>query len=451
MSAVHTTPKTWVPERRIVKASCRFDDASPDGPWRRFDALFSKGGNVQSYILGGRTVREYRPLGEVEDSVGSGPGAPITLRHPPNNLRSDTALGHARGSVLDVSMHTDGVHSAGSFVAWDEDLLKFIDARIDSGDMPQFSVGYTIKVDPTPGISPDGERYDQIQRKIRWNHGAVLERGNAETAEILTERADAEKAGQICDDLRPMLEARKIERKVWVDLGAWTRHDGGLLIPADLAPTTPTRTDQRITMTKIKIDGAEHEVPGPVAAHIERLDAKATEDAKTIATLEGEIKTRTDAAETMISRADADAEVAAAGTAYGEAIELCQLAHGAEWRKGLRKVARKDSDGAEIAPTLADLQSHAIKGAFGERADTITQRIDSASDSDSVRAVYVLEARDLLERRDSKATEVKKTIAKKNAEAEKRSDAQDPLVKAALAAKARESNYIGGPRQEKAQ
>jgi hypothetical protein len=45
------------------------------------------------------------------------------------------------------------------------------------GERRDTSAGYTCEVDPTPGVSPEGEPYDGIQRRIRFNHVALGPRG----------------------------------------------------------------------------------------------------------------------------------------------------------------------------------------------------------------------------------------------------------------------------------
>ena len=39
--------------------------------------------------------------------------------------------------------------------------------KIQRGDASEVSAGYKVEFDPTPGVTPDGESYDGIQRNIR--------------------------------------------------------------------------------------------------------------------------------------------------------------------------------------------------------------------------------------------------------------------------------------------
>ena len=45
--------------------------------------------------------------------------------------------------------------------------------------MRELSLAYTFEPDFTPGETPDGEKYDYVQRKIRANHLALVETGRA--------------------------------------------------------------------------------------------------------------------------------------------------------------------------------------------------------------------------------------------------------------------------------
>jgi hypothetical protein len=117
------------------------------------------------YSDGAKEWREYRPPEEVfsEDALETLKGAPLTVGHPgkvtPENW-SAFAKGHVR----------DDVKKDGKFV---QATIRVADAAtikaIESGALKELSCGYTADVDEEPGEA-DGERYDAIQRNIRYNH-----------------------------------------------------------------------------------------------------------------------------------------------------------------------------------------------------------------------------------------------------------------------------------------
>ncbi|MFR1027724.1 MAG: DUF2213 domain-containing protein [Parasutterella sp.] len=74
---------------------------------------------------------------------------------------------------------TDGAFEApflvNSLHIYDQDARS----RIEDGSMRELSLAYTFEPDFTPGETPDGEKYDYVQRKIRANHPALVETGRA--------------------------------------------------------------------------------------------------------------------------------------------------------------------------------------------------------------------------------------------------------------------------------
>ena len=117
-------------------------------------------------------VRVYRPPEEVFDpaSLASFAGKPLTLDHPPamvdsGNWRS-VAVGHSGGAV-----ERDGDHVAADLVLTDAAAVS----RAEAGS--ELSNGYWADFDFTPGLTPEGEPYDALQRNIRGNHIALVDRG----------------------------------------------------------------------------------------------------------------------------------------------------------------------------------------------------------------------------------------------------------------------------------
>jgi hypothetical protein len=120
-------------------------------------------------------VRVYRSEEEVfsDLSLISFSNKPITNGHPPVLVNASNAkeysVGHAGPTVT----------RDGCFAKSD---LFIIDAKsiqdIESGKA-ELSNGYTADIDWTPGVSLDGEQYDAVQRNIKGNHIAIVERGRA--------------------------------------------------------------------------------------------------------------------------------------------------------------------------------------------------------------------------------------------------------------------------------
>ena len=117
-------------------------------------------------------VKLYRPPDEVfhMDSLSSFAGVPVTLDHPADGLvTADTWKAHSVGEVRSVSSR-DGRFMEGIICIRDSKAIE----AIDSGKR-ELSNGYTYSLDMTPGVSPEGQAYDGIQRNIRGNHVAIVD------------------------------------------------------------------------------------------------------------------------------------------------------------------------------------------------------------------------------------------------------------------------------------
>lgn len=126
---------------------------------------------------------EYRPPEAVfaPEALAALRAAPVTVDHPIRDglptVRTDTwravAVGHTGD---DVRPSEDRRMVEGSVVVQDAAVVKRIRA---DGWRPQVSIGYDVEVDETPGVTPEGERYDVVQRRIMPNHVALVDRGRA--------------------------------------------------------------------------------------------------------------------------------------------------------------------------------------------------------------------------------------------------------------------------------
>ena len=201
----------------------------------------------------GSQVREYRPPEEVSnpESLSTFGMTPVTYDHPPSLLDSTNT------KLYQTGYSGSKVHYSNGFV---EVCLTITDAdsieKINRGDATELSAGYKVDYDPTPGVTPEGEAYDGIQRNIRVNHIAVVPRGRAgPEVRLLLDRMDAADAVAIDPDF-PLV--RPVQ-----------------------SPTNPSPR-----MATVKLDGLEIELPSDAATAVQsyvrdlerRVDAaKATE------------------------------------------------------------------------------------------------------------------------------------------------------------------------------
>jgi len=153
----------------------KFESTPQDG--MRVDAALTRGDAVFEYRQpDGSVIREFRPLSEVShaDSLATLRSAPVTLGHPPGKVTRKNYRSFAVGQ-LDGGARMDADHVVGELVIQADDAL----AAIETGNAREVSCGYTCKIDPTPGVTASGERYDCVQTGIVYNHIAIVAQGRA--------------------------------------------------------------------------------------------------------------------------------------------------------------------------------------------------------------------------------------------------------------------------------
>lgn len=136
---------------------------------------------IQDYLAselglpGTGIVRVYRPPEEVfdEKSLAGYDGADITLHHPKGLVTADNYKATSVGVVRGKGVRDDDYVQCDLIVK----DAKAIDA-VNSGKC-ELSVGYTAIYDHAPGTCPDGKPYDYVQREIKVNHVAIVDRARA--------------------------------------------------------------------------------------------------------------------------------------------------------------------------------------------------------------------------------------------------------------------------------
>jgi hypothetical protein len=121
-----------------------------------------------------QVVKVYRPEEEVfaEDSVASFLMKPVTNDHPSEPVTAANWRDHAKG-VVGKALR-DGDHLAFDIVLMDKPTI----ADVEAGKR-ELSNGYASLIDVEDGETEAGDHYDAVQRQIRGNHVAVVDRGRA--------------------------------------------------------------------------------------------------------------------------------------------------------------------------------------------------------------------------------------------------------------------------------
>lgn len=121
------------------------------------------------------TVNVYRPPEEVfkTDSLASYAFKPVTVDHPMDGVSADNwrqlAVGNVGGDVV-----RDGGFVRVPLVVMDATAIK----TIEDGKR-ELSMGYECRLEFVDGVTPEGEAYQAVQRDIRINHAAIVDRGRA--------------------------------------------------------------------------------------------------------------------------------------------------------------------------------------------------------------------------------------------------------------------------------
>jgi len=219
----------------------------------------------------GTERRELRPAEEVfhADSLATLAGAPVTDLHPvgmvgPQNWRK-LSVGHVGEHV-----EQDGRFVSAKLAIQDATAIE----AVDRGDRSELSCGYSCRTDETPGEF-EGQRYDAIQRAIRYNHVALGPSG----------------WGRAGNEVALRLDSKTGACQVWED---------------EPAASPPRRREEK-TMAKIRIDGIEYEADSPALEQaIAKWDAKRDTEIATLTKERDEIQAKHDAANAELAKARED-------------------------------------------------------------------------------------------------------------------------------------------------
>jgi hypothetical protein len=123
-----------------------------------------------------RIVKVYRPPDEVfnSDSLTSYDGVDITINHPDGLVNSKNFKKVSVGFIRGDGRRTDDDHVQCDHIIKAQEAID----AINSGKC-ELSAGYKAVYDHSPGVTSDGEEYEYIQRQIRINHVAIVDRARA--------------------------------------------------------------------------------------------------------------------------------------------------------------------------------------------------------------------------------------------------------------------------------
>lgn len=232
-------------------------------------------GVLKYYKPDGSVFKELRLPEEVfdQDSMNTLGGVPVTNRHPSKLVDKENAKKFMVGFTSDHIEKVDEKYLNTSVTITDSKLIE----EIEKGGLREVSCGYTCELDMSPGIY-EGEKYDAIQRNIKYNHLAIVDRGRA--GPMVKLHMDASDAVYNGTDLKLDFVREDIN----------SLSEGGI-------------------MAKMKLGAAEYEVDAGVAqafdsalkdAEKKGYDSAVSEEMKKKADKETEVKKSMDALEAKV-------------------------------------------------------------------------------------------------------------------------------------------------------
>lgn len=253
---------------------------TPEGFLRDSPVLARSG--VQEYRRSDGTVqREYRPPGVVfhADVLAMVRGLPIIEDHAAL-ITSANSRQHVIGTVL-----SEGRADAATMSA---DIIIHDPTPVSKGKK-ELSLAYHVRLDETPGTTPEGEPYDvSVTAITRMDHLAVVPKGRAGVARLNLDASDAvsttEEEGGMPDNLVAV------------------RLDG-------IAYQVPPEVERAVTKAQADLAAATTRAD---TAEAERDAEKARADAATASVAQA----RTDAAAEARARIGLEAQAKAAGVAF---------------------------------------------------------------------------------------------------------------------------------------
>lgn len=205
-------------------------------------------------------VKVYRPADQVfsKDSMGSYAHKPVTNDHPDQAVSAENWKDLAVGSIGD-EIARDGDFVRIPLVVMDAAAIKLVE-----DGKRELSAGYTCDLAWEAGTTPQGEKYDAIQKDIRINHVAIVQNGRAGSKARIGDGAFSWGVSPVSDHTPPK-EKEMTLKTVTVD--------GIPVEVTDQGATVIATLQQRLVDAANKMSAAD-------AAHVAAIAAKDTELAK---------------------------------------------------------------------------------------------------------------------------------------------------------------------------
>lgn len=173
---------------------------------------------IQQYLAseldepGNRAINVYRPPEEVfsTDSLNTYNVVDITLNHPESLIDSSSYKQKTVGVVVGPAVR-DGDYVLCDLIIKDAEAIK----AIESGKV-ELSAGYIANYEKKEGVTEDGEPYEFIQRDIKINHVALVDRARAGRSARIFDENKGKKMSKIVLDSGRSIEIDNEEKAAMV-------------------------------------------------------------------------------------------------------------------------------------------------------------------------------------------------------------------------------------------
>jgi hypothetical protein len=311
---------------------------------------------IQEYRRADGTIqRELRLPEEVfhPDALASAKGKPISVDHADGKVTKKNAHRVTIGTMLDA-LKQDGDNVRADIVIHSPDAI---------GERRQLSLGYTAKLDETPGVHPIYGHFDAVQRGITINHLSVVK--SARAGPIARLNLDGN------EDFSTPQEHAPMTVKVKLDSGI--EYDAVPEVAAELAKLRADASStaeqlKTIPQLQAKVDALEAETKG-FGAKLEAAKAEGKVQAEARAKLDSTAatfkvdtagKTDREVKEAVIMAVRKDAKLEGKSAEYIDAAFELAIELKGDAAMAAQRQAAQHNDGAPKGKTAADKRAEMI-------------------------------------------------------------------------------------------
>jgi hypothetical protein len=326
-----------------------------------------------------KVVRVHRPAESVfaDASLQSFTHAPVTNDHPSEQVTADNWKKLAVGEVS-TAAKKDGEWVMLPLILKDAAAIKLVE-----DGKRELSAGYVCELDWTPGTTADGEAFDAVQKNIKINHLALVDRARAGSKARIGDSGAAWGVAPFTSDHNP--EKDKIMNLKTVTV------DGIPVEVTDQGATVIATLQQRLVDAATKMSTAD-------AAHLAAIAAKDAELAKKDAAID-DLKAKVLSDADLDKRVQARADLVTAAKAIAKDVKTEGLSDAAI-RKAVVVAKLGDAAVADKAEAYIDarfdiLAEDAKKANPDPFAATVKDGITSAVNDDEPNKAYLAMVADM--------------------------------------------------------